>query len=59
MTNEATIINELLKKLGITMKNSKRESSSIPAFSTIKNYWETRTPGIKHSDSEPDLRISR
>jgi len=35
------------------MKNSKRESSSIPAFSTIKNYWETRTPGIKHSDSEP------
>ena len=36
-----------LKKLGITMKNSKRESGSIPAFSTIKNYWETRTPGIK------------
>ena len=35
------------------MKDEEEISSSIPAFNTIKNYWETRTPGIKHSVFEP------
>jgi len=35
------------------MKSTEKQLTSIPAFSTIKNYWETRTPGIKHSNSEP------
>ena len=35
------------------MIKNQYESDNLPSFSTIKNYWETRTPGIKHSDDEP------
>ena len=32
------------------------QSGNKPSFRTIKNYWETRTPGIKHSYAEPGTK---